>query len=244
MAANSLLVTFDDGWQDNFEYAMPPLATEGVPATIFLPYNYIGSGKLFWQEEMLARLTQLNQSEDDTDKALLLDLTDVKPGSDKEGLRQEVTKLKSKPYTEIDQVLQRLRVHQQQKRIDLELDTYMDWQQVNQMDKVNINFGSHGLSHRILTQIEQVEAKQEISESRRLLKEKIGTEVDTIAYPNGNCNSVIEKITDESGFRLGFTITRGYVAKDSNLMALPRVNIHTGNSNSKPLFLCSILNIF
>ena len=244
MTGNSLLVTFDDGWQDNFEYARSALTAEGVPATIFLPYNYIGSGEVFWQEEMLARLTQLNESEADSDKSLLMELAGIEAGADKALLRSAVTQLKVKPYAEIYQTLERLRAHQQQGSIDMKLDAYMDWQQVNQMGKEHISFGSHALSHRILTQIELDEARHEIVESRSLIKEKTGKEVDTIAYPNGNCNSAIEKIVDESGFRLGFTISRGYVAKASNPMALPRFNIHTNNSSSKPVFLCTILNIF
>jgi peptidoglycan/xylan/chitin deacetylase (PgdA/CDA1 family) len=243
LSANSLLITFDDGWWDNFVHAMPALAAEGVPATIFLPYNYIGTGEVFWQEEMLARLTQLSRCEDDSDRALLIELAGIEGDADKELLRSVVTKLKAKPYVEIYQILERLRQHQLQRSIDMTLEGYLDWQQVKQMGEVNVSFGSHALSHRVLTQIELEEARHEISESRDLIKQKIGKEVETIAYPNGNCNSSIEQFVAESGYRLGFTITRGYVAKDSNPMALPRLNIHTANSSSKPLFLCSILNI-
>ncbi|MEW8212842.1 MAG: polysaccharide deacetylase family protein [Candidatus Thiodiazotropha taylori] len=244
MSGNSLLVTFDDGWQDNFQHARSALSDEGVPATIFLPYNYIGSGEVFWQEEMLARLTQLNESEAESDRSLLMELAGIEAGAGKALLRSAVTQLKAKPYTEINQILDRLRAHQQQNAIDMKSDAYMDWQQINQLSKQGISFGSHALSHRILTQIELDEARHEIVESRTLIKQKTGKEVDTIAYPNGNCNSAIEKIVDESGFRLGFTISRGYVGRDSNPMALPRFNIHTNNSSSKPLFLCTVLNIF
>ncbi|MEJ2621999.1 MAG: polysaccharide deacetylase family protein [Candidatus Thiodiazotropha sp.] len=243
LAANSLLITFDDGWWDNYTYAMPSLAAEGVPATIFLPYDYIGTGEVFWQEEMLARLTQLTQCEDASDRALLIELAGIEGGADKELLRSVVTKLKAKPYAEIYQYLERLRRHQQPRSIDMTLESYLDWQQIKQMGGENISFGSHALSHRVLTRIELEEARHEISESKKLIRERIGKEVETIAYPNGNCNSSIEQIVAESGYQLGFTITRGYVAKDSNPMALPRLNIHTANSSSKPLFLCSILNI-
>jgi peptidoglycan/xylan/chitin deacetylase (PgdA/CDA1 family) len=243
LAANSLLITFDDGWWDNFTHAMPALVAEGVPATIFLPYNYIGTGEVFWQEEMLARLTQLSRCEDASDRALLIELAGIEGNADKEKLRSVVTKLKAKSYTEIYEVLEKLRRHQQQRSVDMSLDGYLDWQQVKQMGEANISFGSHALSHRMLTRIELEQARHEISESKSLIKEQIGKAVETIAYPNGNCNSSIEQIVAESGYRLGFTITRGYVAKDSNPMALPRLNIHTANSNSKPLFLCSILNI-
>ena len=48
-----LLITFDDGWQDNFEYALPVLKRHGLPALLFVATGYIGSEKAFWQEEVL-----------------------------------------------------------------------------------------------------------------------------------------------------------------------------------------------
>ncbi|MES9833585.1 MAG: polysaccharide deacetylase family protein [Candidatus Thiodiazotropha sp. DIVDIV] len=244
MVSNGCLVTFDDGWLDNYEYARTSLTQEEIPATIFLPYNYIGEELVFWQEEMLARFSQLNDSEDDTDRALLKQLTGIEAVSDKHTLRSAVTAMKCKDYREIYDTLDSLREHQKEKPVNLKYDAYMTWHQVNEMAASKINFGSHALSHRILTQIEPDDARHEISESRRLIEEKIGTKVNAIAYPNGNCDTSIEKIVSESGFQMGFIMGGGYVSQESNPMALPRINVHTNNSRNKPVFLCTILNIF
>lgn len=53
-----LLITFDDGWQDNFQYALPILTRHKAPALLFLATDYVGSRKGFWQEELLAALLQ------------------------------------------------------------------------------------------------------------------------------------------------------------------------------------------
>jgi peptidoglycan/xylan/chitin deacetylase (PgdA/CDA1 family) len=244
MLSNSCLVTFDDGWQDNYEFAKAPLEQQRIPATIFLPYNYIGGKLVFWQEEMLARLSQLNASEDSADKQMLEQISAINGATDKHALRAFVTRLKGKSYAEIYDILERLRDYQKDKPVNLKHDAYMGWQQVEEMAASKIDFGSHALSHRILTQIDHDDAKHEISESKFLIEEKIGSVVNAIAYPNGNSNSAIEKLAAESDYQLGFTMDRGYVSKDSNPLALPRVNVHTNNSCNKPLFLCTILNIF
>ena len=46
------LVTFDDGWIDTYKHAWPILQRYSIPAVVFLPINYIGTGALFWQERL------------------------------------------------------------------------------------------------------------------------------------------------------------------------------------------------
>ena len=50
--SSSCLITFDDGWQDNYRNAYPILKKYNVPALIFPATDYINSNKLFWQEAM------------------------------------------------------------------------------------------------------------------------------------------------------------------------------------------------
>ncbi|MDP2927670.1 MAG: polysaccharide deacetylase family protein [Candidatus Omnitrophota bacterium] len=47
---NKIVITIDDGYKDNFQYAYPVLKKFGFPATIFLVTDYIGKGFLNWDE--------------------------------------------------------------------------------------------------------------------------------------------------------------------------------------------------
>lgn len=49
---NKVVITFDDGYQDNFKYAYPVLRKFGFPATIFLISDFVGGEKRFlnWDE--------------------------------------------------------------------------------------------------------------------------------------------------------------------------------------------------
>ena len=51
-AKRTCLITFDDGWQDNYTHAFPLLAKHELPATIFLTSGFVGTGRRFWQESL------------------------------------------------------------------------------------------------------------------------------------------------------------------------------------------------
>ena len=50
---SSCLITFDDGWKDNYTYALPILKANDIPAVVFLPVNYIGERRHFWHEALV-----------------------------------------------------------------------------------------------------------------------------------------------------------------------------------------------
>jgi peptidoglycan/xylan/chitin deacetylase (PgdA/CDA1 family) len=54
---NTVLLTFDDGWRDNYLNAFPALKKRNVPATIFLTVALIGSDRLLWFQEISTLIT-------------------------------------------------------------------------------------------------------------------------------------------------------------------------------------------
>ena len=50
----SCLITFDDGWADNYSRALPVLTGHGLPAVVFLSTDFVGTARVFWHENLRA----------------------------------------------------------------------------------------------------------------------------------------------------------------------------------------------
>jgi peptidoglycan/xylan/chitin deacetylase (PgdA/CDA1 family) len=247
--SKSCLITFDDGWFDNYEYALPVLAKHGVPATIFLPYNYIGTSKRFWQEELTAALHTICDDQRNEVTEFLNSLPYRIIQSDKDEMLSShinecIRHIKKLTDQEIDDILENARhLAAQLSKQQSNIDTYLNWDNVKGMMEKHIAFGSHCLSHRILTGLSKNKMTAEIDESKAKIEAIIDTPVKSIAYPNGNYNDDVLKTAQTTGYTLGFSTVSTLVDHTTNRYAIPRINIHDAATKHLPLFYCRLLKI-
>lgn len=78
-----------------------------------------------------------------------------------------------------------------------------------------VTIGSHGLWHRHFTNLSAQEARIELIESRRRLRNLIDTEVDLLAWPYGECNAELEALSAECGYRASWSVWKGSNAAHS-----------------------------
>jgi peptidoglycan/xylan/chitin deacetylase (PgdA/CDA1 family) len=78
-----------------------------------------------------------------------------------------------------------------------------------------ITIGAHGLWHRHFNLLEAAEARLELVESRRILESITGVNVDLMAWPFGECNIELEKLSRECGYRAAWSVWKGSNARHS-----------------------------
>lgn len=252
----SCLITFDDGWIDNFENALPVLSAQGVPAVIFLPVNFIGRRKLFTREaltHLLVKAAEQCRQHPSRETALrarltplglerALDLPDAAP------LQGIVALLESHKYAngpEYQELVEALSHELSITGSDLsDLDTFMDWQQVERMQHAGVAFGGHGADHRVLTQVSRSVVHEEIESSKRTLDAKLLRPVQAFAYPGGGWDGSIAETARDCGYQLAFTIEPGHVSCDDDRYSLRRINIHEGMTRSAAMFLARLTGLF
>ena len=242
----SCLITFDDGWKDNYDYALPILQKYDIHALIFPAIDYIGTGKLFWQEEMghgfhqaLKNYNTLSETLEDYGLKKLVDLPDEEL---LDSIRDHVRGLKSLPYDQIQKIMHTLSISGVIDHGDV--DVYLDWELVREMHNSVISFGSHACSHRILTRLDDDEINEELARSRKELEQAVGHPITTIAYPNGNYDERLGELARSHGYKLGFGTEFGSVSHTDEPMNLRRININDSISRNEPIMLATILGIF
>jgi len=252
-APRTCLITFDDGWQDNYTHAFPLLAGHGLPATIFLTSGFVGTGRRFWQESLAHSLFVALQGADDGEATtrgeilakLGLDASSLRPDeSGKARIRENVSRAKHFPEQEReDLVNEASRMAGGQARPAAHIDSFLTWAHVREMAAGGIEFGSHTVNHKLLTTIPPDEVEEEVRASKLGIEKELGEKVVAFSYPNGNCDAESRRIVADNGFDLAFGTEPGLVDPADDRYAIKRINIHQGAASSIPLLMATIAGI-
>lgn len=234
------VVTFDDGWLDNYIYAFPLLKKYQVPATIFLPTGFIGTNQWFWPDKIYYMLGHsLRPGTEDKNKTL--QFIKEKWGIEldemhwREGADALIELWKEAPEAEIDTFIEEMRT-----QLDLSWPTervVVNWEEVQKMSQSGISFGSHSVTHRILTKLTPGEIEDELIGSLSTLRERRVNSIPVFCYPNGNANERIAKMVNDAGYRAAVTTQFGSEAPSStNHFQMKRIGIHNDISYTSSLF--------
>jgi peptidoglycan/xylan/chitin deacetylase (PgdA/CDA1 family) len=241
------VVTFDDGWYDNLEHALPILRRFDIPAVLFVATDYIGSGRCFWQERLARQLFVVRHLIDARELLADLGLAEVETMGESDArrrIRDVVTDLKGGPAEVVERLFASLDALIPAIVQTTGSDRFLSWTELAALAADGlVTIGSHAVSHRPLTQLPPEEVGRELVESKRIIEAKLGKDVDSIAYPNGDTSLEVAAIAAAAGYTTAFTTRRGLIAPDLNPLLLPRVNVHEGAAPSTPAFLGRIVGI-
>ena len=236
-------ITFDDGWRDNFDFALPVLRRHAAPATIFLVSSYIGTTQRFWPN----RLIELARSAFADPGSLAFPQTLaalVNPvlaqARERKALRiEDLDSLvqQAKGFGE-DEIRRLIDATAPSGRSSSEYREILGEAQIADMAQSGlIRFGSHTMTHLRLGGAVSPEAlEREIGGSRSRLRELCGQEIGLFCYPNGDTSAAaIECVRRHY---LGAVTTRaGWHARGGDAMRIPRIGVHEDVSATRASFL-------
>ena len=213
LPAKPLIVTFDDGYEDNYSVAFPILHELGVPATFFVSTGHIDSGAPYaydWLVHALCRTVapRLQVAELGIDQALPIALAD----------RRELAGELLFGLKGLDASVQAVIISRLEHAWDMPPPGAhaecrpMTWDQLREMRAAGMEIGSHGVSHRILAKLLPAEMVAEICESKQSLERELGVPAEVLSYPVGGPDSYDARViaaAQDAGYRMSCNYLTG-----------------------------------
>ncbi|MCP8938420.1 polysaccharide deacetylase family protein [Alsobacter sp. SYSU M60028] len=225
------LVTFDDGYLDNGEVALPIMRRHGIRPLIFLATDYIGNGRAFPWDVVAYCLATTRKT---GGKLPLLGQATFADEASRVRLASEwMAACKEEPADERSEWLRQLAeaTDVPVSSTDLPWKACMDWDLVRRLAARDVDFGGHTCSHPILSRMPPGEAAREIADCFDRLAVELGRPPLAFAYPNGSARDFRpddERAVARAGFKIGFSLEPGPVGLASvreRPHAVPRIYI-------------------
>lgn len=233
---STVLLSFDDGYLDNYQLAFPILARHSVPATFFLPTAFIGTGQLPWWDA-IASIVKRSHHPSISPRFAPNRTFDLSPPHREDAVWQLLELYKHSSVTDGERFLVDLEEACGVSRTsETSTPLFLSWAQARQMQAAGMNFGSHTHTHRILSKLPLSEQQDELQVSRDILQAELGGPIDAFAYPVGDRSSFNPdtfRALSETGYRHAFSfisgVNRPRLGNPANPFTILRSGIFSGS---------------
>ena len=186
LSKTSVLITFDDGYRDNYDAAFPVIAKHGVSASFFLPTSYIGTGYLPWWD-MIAYIVKTSRESRITLTYPDTAAFDLTPAHRSRSIMNILKLFKRPSMTDTERFIAELEDACKSVRpTDSAERGFLNWDEAREMQRAGMCFGSHTHTHEILGKLPYERQLQEMEVSRQIMERELDRSIDTLAYPVGN----------------------------------------------------------
>lgn len=215
-------ITFDDGYADNAETALPILQKYGISATFFVSTGFLDGGRM-WNDTIIELVRQAREPILDLRKTGL-GLFDINTVFQREQtISILLEKLKYLPLKSRESKIEEMCTYNP---AQLPNDLMMTSKQVKLLHDAGMEIGGHTVNHPILACTEAVMAREEIGNGKEVLEGIIRAPVRAFAYPNGKPGqdylSEHVQMVKELGFNAAVSTSYGSARNSNDIYQLPR----------------------
>lgn len=222
LPARAVAVTFDDGYADNVNIALPILLRHRMSATFFVASGYLDGGRM-WNDTVIEAVRRYQERS--------LDLTSLGMGAYETG--SNIAKLAS-----IDRLIVQLKYRTPKERSErateigliagatLPDDLMMTSAQVRELRSAGMQIGGHTRNHPILATLDDRSAYEEIAAGKEELEAILGERISLFAYPNGRPQHDFRgehaSMVSRAGFSAAVSTSPGVARAGTDPFQLPR----------------------
>jgi peptidoglycan/xylan/chitin deacetylase (PgdA/CDA1 family) len=225
LPARACAITFDDGYADNHDVALPILQRHGLTATFFIATGFLNGGRM-WNDTVIESVRRSPLPALDLSTVLgpgFEALPIVGADAKRSAIEAIIGRIKYLPVLERAGLVDRIA---EKAQADLPDDLMMTSAQVQAMRRAGMQIGAHTVSHPILARLSAQEAREEIGQSKQFLENLLNERIGLFAYPNGkpetDYNAQSVTIAREIGFDAAVATQWGAARSSSDLFQIPR----------------------
>lgn len=226
LPARAACITFDDGYADNLQVALPILHKHQLPATFFITTGYLDGGRMF--NDSIVELVRRSSFALLDVSGLGLECSSSLPMNDAAAkVNTILTLIGELKYRPPEVRLELCLLLQKRAGVSrLPDDLMMRSEQVLAMHRAGMQIGAHTVTHPILARLETAAMAAEIQRGKARLEDIIAAPVTMFAYPNGRPHTdYIEstvKLVRDAGFRAAVSTAWGVSNAHTDPFQLPR----------------------
>ena len=230
--SNCVAITFDDGYRDNHDIALPILKKHGVPATFFVTTGFLDDD-VMWNDVVIESVRA--RIGDSIDLGVIGGERETLETADDAAalLRKILPKIKRLPSDQRPQAvadLSRAAGYVRESRV------MMTESEVRSMHQCGMEIGAHTVSHPILMNLADDDAYREIEDSKRALEGITGETVSSFAYPNGRPGKDFSEreveLVRSAGFECAATTEWACATPEADPFRIPRVSLWGSGSGA------------
>ena len=216
------LLTFDDGWRDNFTTALPWLKKHRMPAVIFAVTGFVEKRMTFWVEHLRRlwhdpeRQTQLRKALESSAEGRLAGASFEQIVEHLKHLSAQNRELLLAPWVSVARLE------------NGSPDEMFTWEEAAELQKEGVAIEAHTVSHPLLVYEDDQTVSHELTACKRTLEERLHKKVRAFAYPNGNWDERVRKQVQTAGYECAFTTARGWHRQGDDAYTIRRILLHEG----------------
>ena len=225
-----IVITFDDGYADNFTTAYPVLKDRSIPFTIYLTTSFPdGKAVVWWYilEDMMNQDRRINFEFKETAYSF-----DTATPEGKLAFGSAVRRMmKNASATGLRSLTQQVFKSQGIDPLKKVREVSLSWEQLKALrDDPLATIGAHTVNHLLLKDLPEETARQEVAEGRARIHQKLGFHPDHFAFPYGGVNAAGQREFDlarDAGFKTAATTRMGNIFPEHSgfMYSLPRLDM-------------------
>lgn len=224
-----IVLSFDDGYRNNLKVAAPLLKQMHLPFTVFVSTHHIDTGNIF--PTSLARLIIWGAEIKKISLPSINLNVVINTTEERRRIAQTISRnLKTQPLAVVDDLYNELlhsissddffRLYNMHKTLKP-----MSWEEVRELhENYDCTIGAHCIDHLCCHENQDTNVvKEQITQSKVIIEEKLNTPCLYFAYPNGNYTESSNQCVLNAGFKMGVSTKPTRIETANSMAAIPRI---------------------